>query len=113
MSDIYEQFEKAFARTAAFVILRDGVPVGKAAIRYPADGAGRLWFYLHPYGSPMVRGSATGGGYDKATAAAYAAARLLESSDVTDGFRAALIADGGWSWQRWLDAAGFTVVQAV
>jgi hypothetical protein len=115
--DIYEQHRKAFAKVAAYVILRDGERVATVAFKYPADGAGRLWAYVHWIGLPMVRGSASGGGYDKATAACAAAARVMCLDNYTQpgygDFRHAMALDGGQHWGGALREAGFTVLQAV
>ena len=85
MSDIYEQNRAAFARVAAFAVLRDGKPVATVAIKYPQDGAGRLYAYVHVIGTRMVRGSASGGGYDKRSAAVYDACKALKHGG--DGYR--------------------------
>ena len=55
MTNIYEQFDKAFLRVSAYTLLRVGDPIGRAAFKRPADGAGRLWCYLQVWGYPMVR----------------------------------------------------------
>lgn len=88
MNKVYEQFDSAFCRVAADVILFDGpnvtregsaasAPVGRIAWKYPADGAGRLYCYLQIWGGPMVRAFAGGYGYDKRGAAFRAAVRKL------------------------------------
>ena len=69
MPDIYDQHDAAFARVSAFVICRDGERVATVALKFPADGAGRLHAYVHWLGLPMVRGFAGGYGYDKRSAA--------------------------------------------
>lgn len=127
MSDIYDQHEAAFARVSAYAIAKDGARVGTVAFKYPADGAGRLYAYVHWLGEPMVRGFAGGYGYDKRSAACSVAARKLtapsglqddlgaanlEASD-WHAFRKALAHDGGATWERELERAGFTVWQAV
>ena len=66
---IYEQHDAAFRHVNAYVIMRGRERVGTVAIKYPRDGAGRLWAYVHFLGMPMVRGYAGGYGYDKKTAA--------------------------------------------
>lgn len=124
MTDIYEQHAAAFSRTSAYVILKKGEKVATIAIRYPADGAGRLYTYVHWLGLEMVRGFAGGYGYDKRTAAACDAARKLTDPKMTDGrplpmannyrdFLAALQSDNGYEWNQKLERAGFTVLQAV
>jgi hypothetical protein len=132
MTDIYEQHEKAFARVSAFVILRNGERVATIAFKFPADGAGRLYAYVHWFGTAMVRGHAGGYGYDKRSAACVYAARVLAKAEPVavrsgmdnleagaaqrkdfEAFVAALAADNGSYWDSVLHKAGFTVLQAV
>ena len=126
MADIYEMHEKAFAKVSAFVILKDGERVATVAIKFPADGAGRLWAYVHWLGLEMVRGHAGGYGYDKRTAAvsgaainAIAAHKHDEKTEATPELEArrafflAAARDAGDDWTRALEKAGFTVLQAV
>ena len=67
----------------------------------------------------MVRGYAGGGGYDKASAACADAWRKRdlfpggEPSDTNWRFWDALSKDDGYRWDSRLEAAGFTVWQAV
>src|SRR4051812_8286161 len=77
MADIYDQHKAAFANVSAFVVLKDGERVATVAIKFPRDGAGRLYAYVHWIGLEMVRGSATGYGYDKRSAAVSSAAGKL------------------------------------
>jgi hypothetical protein len=127
MSDIYEQHKAHFALVEAFVVLKDNERVATVAFRFPKDGAGRLYAYVHWIGVEMVRGHAAGGGYDKRTAAcssavAYMASKALHKRIVFragltapdyQAFRDALAADRGPTWDSALRAAGFTVLQAV
>lgn len=132
MTNIYDQHDKAFNRVSAYVIARDGKRVATIAFKLPADGAGRLYVYVHWLGEPMVRGFAGGYGYDKRSAACSAAAKRLARDNPTemarrlsraDGyeeelatwrtFRDALTPDDGSTWDRRLEAAGFNVWQAV
>lgn len=70
MADIYEQHRQAFKRVSGHVLTDDkSNRVATVAFKYPADGAGRLYCYVHFIGLPMQRGYAGGGGYDKASAA--------------------------------------------
>lgn len=129
MPDIYDQHKAAFARVSAYVILMRHERVATVAIKFPKDGAGRLCAYVHWLGVPMVRGSATGGGYDKRTAACASAMKHYnaagygnsEPSLVNDkqhllayaAFLKALGRDDGMDWTRQLENVGFTVLQAV
>lgn len=125
---IYEQHDKAFSRVSAFVVVHDGKRVATIAFKAPADGAGRLYAYVHWIGEPMVRGFAGGYGYDKRSAAcADAARRMPHSAPEVDtwpgrdmrhigwraGFRDALAKNDGYHWNKNLEAAGFAVWQAV
>ena len=117
MKDIYEQHEKAFSNLSAYVILKDGKRVATMAFKFPKDGAGRLYAYVHYLGAEMVRGYAGGYGYDKRSAAVENAidnvnhAQLEPSFDLT--FIKALTNIGGNSWDNALRDAGFEVLQAV
>lgn len=119
MTDIYEQHKAAFKRVAAYIVLKDGERVATVAFKYPADGAGRLYCYLHIIGVPMARGYAGGCGYDKASAAAYDAIMKAQPNSAAEHiqwhvFHAPLKEGAGASnWDRALADAGFTVLQAV
>lgn len=131
MTDIYEQHKAAFKMLSAYVVLNSkGDKVATIAIKFPRDGAGRLYAYVHWIGSEMVRGSATGYGYDKCSAACSVAAHNLpfpyqmsesskpnyvsaDSAPFYDAFRYAMMKDDGHYWNQNLEAAGFNVLQAV
>jgi hypothetical protein len=138
MTNIYDQHRAAFSNVSAFVILKNGELIGRVAIKFPRDGAGRLFAYVHILGFEMTRGYAGGGGYDKRSAAVSSAfakiksgksidlatipesnragyAKMCEESDVQAGeFRAlAPSLDCGNEWTRGLENAGFRVLQAV
>ncbi len=125
MADIYDQHRTAFANCEAHVILHNGERVATIAFKFPRDGAGRLYAYVHWIGLEMVRGFASGGGYDKRTAACAAAVRRIDAPSRDDPaskgfqhstyakFRTALHFDAGPTWDRALRDAGFTVLQAV
>lgn len=123
MTTIYDLFDKAFNRVSAYVVLdKEGECVAKIAFNFPADGAGRLYAYVHWFGVPMVRGFAGGYGYDKRSAAvADACAKAIktikpEPDDVNFDratFFRVLASDGGEYFDRKLRDAGFTVIQAI
>lgn len=120
MSDIYDQHQAAFSQVSAYVIMKNGEKVATVALKFPRDGAGRLWAYVHWIGTEMVRGYAGGYGYDKRSAAVASAARKMANGDqhenrLTDwlNFRDAIAADRGQTWDSALRDAGFTVLQAV
>jgi hypothetical protein len=131
--DIYRQHEATFSNVSAFVIMREGERVATVALKFPKDGAGRLWVYVHFLGVPMVRDYAGGYGYDKRShAVTHAAGKIkqIPLSGYTAGqdwaekahiaekerlqhFIAALSDIGGKDWVDALRDAGYTVMQAV
>lgn len=132
MTTIYEAFDKAFERVSASVILHKGEVVAKVAFKFPADGAGRVTVYVHWIGAEMVKGTASGYGYDKRSAAVSNAARKLPpvfaayeaqldaykgnpeaTREAREAFRAALVEDTGKRWHDRLTDAGFAVITAV
>ena len=121
-ADVYDQHRASFPRVSAYVVMRDNKQVATVAIKYPRDGAGRLYAYVHWFGVPMVRGYAGGGGYDKRSAACASAAHNLPSAlpagygddaQIYAAFRFYLGDDNGLSWQYRLESLGFKVLQAV
>lgn len=134
---IYDQHDKAFAQVSAFVVMKEVRAkddtgtiferVATIAFKFPRDGAGRLYCYLHVLGLPMVRGMAGGYGYDKRSAAFEDAAKRQcgvklekwQTSDYAEEYRlAGLMRDsfnerGGHDWEANLRHAGFTVLKAV
>lgn len=123
MADIYELHTKAFARVSAYVIAHKGERVATIAFKFPADGAGRLYAYVHWLGVPMVRGFASGYGYDKRSAAVDRAQRNIMvrherereifANPVMQRFLDALTDSDGQQWDNRLLKAGFEVWQAV
>ena len=122
MADIYDQHRAAFSNVSAYVITKDGERVATIAFKFPRDGAGRLYAYLHVIGVQMVRGFASGGGYDKRSAALAHAAQLLpdyNDADLThrkpvrDDIERVLSRDDGNTWLNNLLSAHFEVFQAV
>ena len=116
--NIYDQLNSHTALVSASVILFKGIVVAKIIFKFPKDGAGRLYTYVHWFGVPMVRGSASGYGYDKKSAAL---ARLptidpdnaqlgQDHSNEQKLFINALASCGdGWGWDYHLKQAGFTI----
>lgn len=122
MTAIYDQHDKAFANVSAFIVVKDGQQVAKIAFKFPRDGAGRLYAYVHWIGTEMVRGHAGGYGYDKRSAAVASAtqkaiATIKPDRDDVNFDRATffrvLSSDGGEHWDSKLRDAGFEVWQAV
>jgi hypothetical protein len=131
MTKIYDQHDNAFSHVSAYVILKDGEHVAKIALKFPKDGAGNLYAYVHYLGLEMVRDFAGGYGYDKKSAAVTHAATKIEPYLVEDPtqqwqidyaekinavmaeFKAALSDIGGKDWDNALRDAGYTVLNAV
>jgi hypothetical protein len=128
MTDIYEQHTAAFAKASAFVILdQAGERVATVAIKFPADGAGRLYAYVHLIGLPMARGFANGYGYDKRSAGVLSAIERIVFGDRFNAadpchvryanhlraLKGAMVAMGGDDWTRAIEREGYRVLQAV
>lgn len=117
MTNIYEQFDKAFARVSSFAVLYENELVTTINFKFPADGAGRLYAYVHWFGERMVRGSASGYGYDKRSAAVIDAVNkmTLDCGDEMNKamFVSALAKDNGSYFDTNLRNAGFTVIQTI
>lgn len=123
MTSIYDQHRAAFVTVAAWIVAKNSERVATVAIKYPRDGAGRLYAYVHWIGTEMARGHAGGYGYDKGSAAVSVAARKMretkadldrmESVEDSDRFRTAIAKDDGLDWTEQLRRIGFDVWQAV
>jgi hypothetical protein len=118
MSDIYKLHGAAFANVSAFVILKGGERVATIAFKFPRDGAGRLYAYVHWIGVEMARGHADGYGYDKKSAAVESAIVKVHfpidlGANGSGAFEKALLGIDGSTWDTALREAGFTVLQAV
>lgn len=120
--NIYDHHRAAFENVSAYVVLNGARErVATIAFKFPRDGAGRLACYFHIHGVAMVRGFANGYGYDKRSAAAHSAVQMISREGLAEwpDTRAtieamqAAIQDSGYSWDRELENAGFTVFQAV
>lgn len=119
----WEQHDKAFRDVSAYVVLdAQHVPVAKIAIKYPKDGAGRLWAYVHWIGTTVARHHSDGYGYDKRTPAVIGA--LLKADYAGDHpdidrkaelerLKASLNPHSGIDWERQFRDAGYQVIQAV
>jgi hypothetical protein len=121
-ADVYDQHRASFPQVSAYVIMYGTRQVGTIAFKFPRDGAGRLYAYVHWFGVHMVRGYAGGYGYDKKSAACASATRRMPANLQTDyedlaqiyeAFRRDLGDDNGHSWDARLRSLGFTVLQAV
>ena len=116
MPNIYDQHRAAFANVSAYVVFKNGERIASVAFKYPRDGAGRLYAYVHVFGTEMARGFAAGGGYDKHSAAVENACRkMVPGGEDAVIVRAAILDPnaGGQYWDRRLRDAGYDVWQAV
>jgi hypothetical protein len=130
-ANIYDLHRKAFA-----ILDASGTHVANVSIKYPKDGAGRLWAYCHYIGADMQRALAGGYGYDKRTPAvvdaflkatfrpmdtsgwsAEAKARWNSKQANLDfllaKFKASLRFSSGEYWDRQLENAGYRVIQVI
>jgi hypothetical protein len=120
----YDEHDKAFKDVSAYVIAKGGKPVAKIAFKH----GGSVRAFIHWTGTPMVRGRAGGGGYDRATAATEDAALRLDrparhspgasvpipSCPAFEAFKHALtLGNDGSGWDRRLQDAGFDVWVAI
>lgn len=128
-NNIYDQHAAAFSQVSAYVIAKDGEGVATIAFKHPRAVAGRLYAYVHWLGIQVVRGSATGDGYDKCSAACSSAAEVLDdllqrirrggtyysaaAAVEATPFCDALREDGGLRWDSRLRCQGFEVWKAV
>lgn len=115
MSNIYEQFDKAFNRVSSFAVLYENELAATINFKFPADGAGRLYAYVHWFGTEMVRGYASGYGYDKRSAAVANAVKAVKEykNEQHHKFLDAVKNDNGNYFDTSLRNAGFTVVQTI
>lgn len=125
--DIYEQHRKAFSNVSAHVVMLGSERVATVAFKF----SNAVTAYVHWVGTPMLRGRAGGGGYDRQAAACRDAVRKMPGSlpgkTYVNGtpyyddaeraafakFHAAMVADDGRDWRDRLRDAGFVVWQAV
>ena len=108
---IYEQFDAATAKISAYAIFKGADYIGRIVVKYPKDGAGRLYVYAQQWGYDMVLGYAGGYGYDKvgaALASAYNNAKELRDN-LPPMFAALEGVGGGGQWQRNLESCGYIV----
>jgi hypothetical protein len=124
---IYEQHRTAFSAVSAHVVMLGSERVATVAFKF----GNAVTAYVHYFGTPMTRGRAGGGGYDRKSAACRDAVRKtpahLPANTHPDGtpyhddaeraafakFHAAIVADDGSDWRNRLRDAGFVVWQAV
>ena len=70
--EVYDKNAKHFELVRAYVIVNaKGEQVGLLNAKYPKDGMGNLYAYLHLFGSSMKVTTVSGCGYDKLGTALY------------------------------------------
>lgn len=109
---IYEQFDAATAKIHAYAIFKGADYIGRIVVKYPKDGASRLFVYVQQWGYVMVRGYAGGCGYDKVGAAissAYDNAKKEFKDNLPPLFAALESVTYDGQWRRNLESCGFTV----
>lgn len=117
MTDVYDRFDAATRSFRAWALLRDGKPVGRVVVKFGNAATA----YVHLTGSQMATGRATGGGYDKESAAVRGAIAKLDPS-IADEARGALIerlkvrnegAGTGENWTTLVVDAGFQLAAVI
>lgn len=74
-NSVYDKHAKHFAQVSAYVIIdNEGDQKGTMSVKYPKDGMGKLYLYLHLHGLEMVQVSVSGCGFDKLSVAVQKAA---------------------------------------
>lgn len=82
-TSVYDKHSKHFAQVSAYVIIdNEGNQKGTMSVKYPKDGMGKLFLYLHLHGSQMVQVSVSGCGFDKLSVAVQKAAEAY-TNDLT------------------------------
>lgn len=84
-SNVYDQNAKHFALVKAYAIVNSkGEQVGLMNCKYPKDGMGKLYVYLHLFGSVMKVVSVSGCGYDKLGTALYKHSKTYTQDQETE-----------------------------
>jgi len=118
MTKIYDQFDAATRSITAAALLLGGDNVGRIVIKFGAAATA----YVQIWGTEMTSGRATGGGYDKASAAVLnAVAKLPIDVGHNDTAAAGLKAlrnafanaSSGTGWDRALRDGGFVVAAVI
>ena len=110
---VHQHFNTAFGDVGAYLISEsNGTICGTVCVKYPKDGAGRVWVYLTIPGGHRVRASADGYGYDKVSAAFR---RAVEELRVTYPFAPGLdlAKIESHSWDRAMTDADHVVLRVL
>lgn len=110
VENFWEQYDKAFknSRVSAYALINDGKPMGTVTMKHPADGMGRLttFIWIAPNNGNecvLTKVSASGWGYDKATA-------TVQEALVGTPYE---IARDGKDWKDALRDMGITVFSTI
>ena len=118
MTKIYDQFDKATSNTTAVALIYAGRVAGRIVIKFGAAATA----YVQIWGVEMTNGRATGGGYDKATAAVEAAVAKgkglsagdnISAANALWALRSAFDGADGRGWEQRLETCGFTIARVI
>ena len=122
ITKVYDQFDRAFANVSAKAVLWNGKHVANVTLKHGRS----VVAYVHWIGTEMQRGTAVGGGYDRASAAVFSAIDKLRDSSRGEyegafvrrgldfpAFVNAHDRDSGVNWDRHLRDAGFTIINVI
>lgn len=108
----YSAFDRTFSNVSAYLITRGGDQVGRVAFKHGTS----VQCFAQIWGSDMQRGKATGGGYDRSTAAAEDAFSRIGEGDArpeaqqhVNAIKQAMAGPDGKRWTSRIEAAGYTV----
>ena len=118
-NDAYTRFDTATKNISARALVLDGHPVGRVVMKHGAA----LRAFVQLWGGSIVEGRATGGNYDRATAAIEAAAQKIAGQEQTrdpiwkdarERFCATIAGmKDGERWESALERAGWIVVNVI
>lgn len=111
--NVYQKHDSAFSLVSAGALVINGEQKGTIAFKFPKDGAGCLFCYLHLFGHTMIAGTAGGYGYDKKAAAFESACRFLDDDCLAEFPSLVKMDCNGYDFQQALKIAGFDYFRGV
>lgn len=106
--NVYKKCDNHFSDVSAKAIVKDGVQVGKIAIKYMKSGV--VHVYLHSFGHTMIYGKASGYGYDKVGASLRVAVESYPpNEEMPELYKSLKDVTYDGQWERLLGRAGFDV----
>lgn len=120
MTSVYDKQAKHFSKVSAFVIInKEGDQKGTMQVKYPNDGMGKLFLYLHLHGTEMVQVSVSGCGFDKLSVAVQKAADayvkkhldMIKDVETLDFLQA--LCNVNHDFERWNKYGEYRFLQAV